>query len=249
MLKTEEFDYKKYINAIYFGLKKDIDNFLQQYEQKQSFDYSIFASLWQENHFTLIFSLYTQTGALYLLYGLYYKQPIKDFVKVRFTMNEYESLKTFLNKITEKKQYVPLFIYTKMKLDEAFVFVVYPQSRSLKTKNVEHLNENIFESNTSDSLINFKQFFKSDLVETLENTCKEYEKKLAEFAKNDPSLKPIKTDIMCDIKEAYNNIITERCEDNAEEPNEKEKIKRKAVKNMNAQYRADRGTITALDLL
>ncbi|KAL1488221.1 hypothetical protein ABEB36_015177 [Hypothenemus hampei] len=210
MLKTEEFDYKKYINAIYFGLKKDIDNFLQQYEQKQSFDYSIFASLWQENHFTLIFSntkcvkllktfceiafnlvkqyvishssLYTQTGALYLLYGLYYKQPIKDFVKVRFTMNEYESLKTFLNKITEKKQYVPLFIYTKMKLDEAFVFVVYPQSRSLKTKNVEHLNENIFESNTSDSLINFKQFFKSDLVETLENTCKEYEKKLAEFA-------------------------------------------------------------------
>ena len=63
--------------------------------------------------------LVDQIGALYLLYGLYYKMPVEN-VKIRVTAKEWHKFLEFHKIIKIEKLYDASYIFVKLVTDNAF---------------------------------------------------------------------------------------------------------------------------------
>jgi len=278
-------NYKK---SVYFAFKSDTETFLRKFEKEQTFNYADFANVWQATNFTFVFSdqsdvkplkvlcdicfatvkkyitsetgPYIQIGAFYLLYGLYYKQPIRRLVRIRLTLAEYRRIKDLMNEMLSKGQYDALYIFAKMKSDEAFVFVAHPKPLSVSKMpfNLDMQEDDTFTSKGIEScLYQFEDILKDDTVQALDKTCKEYEAKLSEFAKLNPGLVPFQTTVIRDLEEAYQKVyMRESAVSEQEEPKTvvenlrltRQSVRNRALANKNAQYRGSRKVISAVDL-
>ncbi|KAJ8980812.1 hypothetical protein NQ317_000544 [Molorchus minor] len=138
------------------AFKRDCEDFLEDYERMKSLNYDDFTKIWQSKKFTYVFAdqkyalllkdlteqyfynvkkyimfpknLYTQIGAFYLLYGLYYKQPLRGFVKIRLTLDEYKKILELIQTLKDIGQYQAVFIFAKMKAEEVFVYTAQPET-------------------------------------------------------------------------------------------------------------------------
>lgn len=65
-----------------------------------------------------------QLGSFYLLYALYFKQPPKEFTKIRVRQADWVTLKTFYEKISQSEEYIQAkMIFWKLMKVNAFNFV------------------------------------------------------------------------------------------------------------------------------
>lgn len=58
------------------------------------------------NIFSSLTSIGKRVAALYLMYSMYFKQPTKDFCKFRFTLSEWQKMKTFYDRIHADSKYL-----------------------------------------------------------------------------------------------------------------------------------------------
>ncbi|ERL90851.1 uncharacterized protein LOC109542132 isoform X1 [Dendroctonus ponderosae] len=273
-----------YARSAYHNFSLDIENFISLWEKEKSMNYTDFATIWQNNNFTLIFAgqsymkylkllceitlsvvknylfsqenVYVQIGAFYLLYAFFYKQPIRKDVTIRLTLEEHRSLKRLLNKMLDQGQYDALYIYAKMKTDEAFDFVGQPSPLYLTSKNGNDTTLTAIGASRQFSAIlsDLEKVLKSEAVDTLDKTCTTYATKMAVFAKRHPGLMPPVTTIMNDLKETYteimdcgNSVIIESDPKDADLL-KRQAVRRKAVAAQTSEYRGSKIVITAADL-
>ena len=71
------------------------------------------------------YSFKAQIGGLYLLYGLYYKMPIKDIIKIRVTQDQWISLMELQEQLKEGEHLDANFILSTLIHDEAFINTVF----------------------------------------------------------------------------------------------------------------------------
>ncbi|GJQ78061.1 putative snRNA transcription by RNA polymerase III [Trypoxylus dichotomus] len=231
LMNSRKEEVKRY-KAIQLAFRKDCENLLQRFSALETFSYEKFAEIWKDMAFSLVFSgkssfdeyrhytevflfesknfhlfsdnIYTKTGAFYLMYGLYHKQPLANFIKVRVTQDEFSQIIEFVRQMKDLKQMHPLYIYCKMMTDDVFDFVYTQQ---VIAPDLRHFNENfVMEENT------FKrepvEIIQSSLLKLLDNKDitrinSEYQKALAEYKENSPE---------CNLM-VFNNSILDNIRD------------------------------------
>lgn len=79
-------------------------------------------------------NLYTQAGALFTLYGLYYKQPLNCWVNIRVTHDQLLKILDFINLMRNDNHTDVLCIFAKLYSDDAFHFVAHEIPLGVETK-------------------------------------------------------------------------------------------------------------------
>uniref|UniRef100_A0A182PTA0 snRNA-activating protein complex subunit 1 n=1 Tax=Anopheles epiroticus TaxID=199890 RepID=A0A182PTA0_9DIPT len=139
-------------SAISNGFREDCSEFLSDFAKLKATDYSAFCQEWKRNNFQYIFfgrntdaemaeylgeifytvkkfffaskNLFERIGAFYLLYTLYFKQPLFMFCKIRLTLEEWRVMKDFA-RLPQNGQALPQItvMLWKMFKSDAFRFV------------------------------------------------------------------------------------------------------------------------------
>ncbi|CAG9767560.1 unnamed protein product [Ceutorhynchus assimilis] len=270
-----------YRASVYAGIKSDVEDFLLKFRNKNSLAYVDFASVWQLKSFTLIFAdqrqlksleilcetcffiikkyikshsdLPIQVGAFYLLYGLYYKQPVEHLFKIRLTLEEFKSIKSLMERVKPKGHYDILYIYAKMLSEYAFKFVACPRLLGIIKYNYSIDQYDLFTTRTGEKLLTkIKDLFEDQTIKDLNQTCVDYDKKLQEFVKkNQTDMVAFESTFFQNLREENERIVskfTGACESENDDTTTRARIRRKAMKNMNAQYRGEKQILTAASL-
>lgn len=78
------------------------------------------------NIFSSLTTIMERVTTLYLMYSLYFKQPTKDFCKFRFTLSEWQKMKTFYNCIQADSKYLQAcVVFWRLWQSNAFRLVGY----------------------------------------------------------------------------------------------------------------------------
>ncbi|KAJ8917231.1 hypothetical protein NQ315_002248 [Exocentrus adspersus] len=280
--KFSLYDYDKQIAAAF---KIDCEEFLDDFEKLKSLRYQDFARVWQMKNFTFVFSgqnyavllremcenyfyivkkflmsprnVFTQIGALYMLYGLYYKQPLKSWVKIRLTLDEFKHITRLMEEIQRQGQYEPVYIFAKMRVDEAFLYTALqkplgPEDRFVKSYET-YLDYTFNSSSKEDTLQKFHEEIRDgDLVKDLGKTIGQYEALMKKYSEKCPGLVPFTSEIIKDVEEACAEMDKKEagalCRAASPDPELVKTVKAKAVSNKNAVYRAKREVKTAVDI-
>ncbi|XP_072393115.1 uncharacterized protein Pbp45 [Diabrotica undecimpunctata] len=263
----------------------DCEVLLDEFELYQSFGIEDFQKVWQNHRFSNVFAgqtyalllkdfcencfyivkkyiyfprtLYTQVGAFYLLAILYYKQPVRTWVKIRLTSEEYEKIHGLILEMINRKVYEPVYMFSKLKADKAFTYVsqrkpLGPEDRFVKDFHM-YINDTFISVKTTSSLTKFKNSFgPTDIpFNKLKETCAEYSQLMHKFAETCPGITPFSSNLVRDIETA-NLLIHGEDKIPEEKPVQDERtplydIKQRAMANKNAVYRANRNVITGVD--
>jgi hypothetical protein len=195
---------------------------------------------------------YIQTGGVYILYALYYKQPIKEWVKIRLTRAEADKMVEIVEVHKSYNSLDLVFIYHKMRKDGAFQYCALVQPVGLEARFLRRYdlsNEELQRtSSTNDPLRKFKELMEEDpdLVQ-LEETDEEYQKLVNKYKVKNEKLFVFPTQIGQELKRAYSNVFNIDLEDDEERARLKE-VKSRAMSNMNATYRGEKAVLTAASL-
>ncbi|XP_063871464.1 uncharacterized protein LOC135106404 isoform X1 [Scylla paramamosain] len=131
------------------GFMKDLTTLFEAFDEQDSWRFTAFAECWQKSQFSLIYrgrysfkellefsqeiclwtkkflspihSLKWRVGALYALYGLFYKHPFRHLYKIRMEMKAYENMVSLVRNFhsnTENPD--PAYIFYKLTADGAF---------------------------------------------------------------------------------------------------------------------------------
>ncbi|XP_069668916.1 snRNA-activating protein complex subunit 1 [Periplaneta americana] len=146
------------------GVKTDCVNLLEKFTATKSVRFQEFLKIWKEMKFPCIYCgresfaelyefteevlkiakefflppnpLQTRLCGLYLLYGLYNKQPTieegKFLVKIRFNLKEWQDSCSLVKVIREEQHYDALFIFNKLLSENAFYFCAMPREYGLE---------------------------------------------------------------------------------------------------------------------
>ncbi|KAG5895501.1 hypothetical protein JTB14_034817 [Gonioctena quinquepunctata] len=282
----------QYDRELASAFKVDCDELLDEFEKLQSFCYVDFAKIWNQNNFTYVFAgqsyvlllrefcencffnvkkyimfprtLFTQIGALYLLYGLYYKQPLKGWVKIRLTLEEYQKINALIQEMKSRRELDSVYIFAKMKVEDAFLYVglrkqLGPEDRLVKRYQI-YYNDTFTSSKTQSSLAKFQEICtSSELVDQLQTTNHEYQESLRKYSAKNTSISPFPSTIISDLQQAYRNFQkdeTAPMEEEVEEEGDDEttligkrtSIRNRAMANKNAVYRGSKKIKTAVDM-
>ncbi|XP_056632878.1 snRNA-activating protein complex subunit 1-like isoform X2 [Diorhabda sublineata] len=244
----------QYDKELASAFQADCEIFLDEFEKYQSFRFMDFQQVWHQQKFSFIFAgqvyalllrdfcencfyvvkkyimfprtLYTQIGAFYLLYSIYYKQPLSKM----------QSEGAFLY-VAHRKPLGPEDRFVKdvqMYINDTFT---YSKTQSAITK-FKDLQD------------------KSGLISEIESTNKEYSELLQKYAGKCSQLKPFSSTLIDEIQAAYTNFQNDGKNSNSNEgttvkkseiQTSKHSIKNKAMLNKNAVYRASKKVKTAVD--
>lgn len=148
------------------GYLEDLLELLRQFENEKSWRFSAFSSCWREMKFSLIYrgrqsfkellefseevaditkrflapsqTTKMRVGALYTLYGLYYKHPIRHFFKIRIVKNEYYYLKELVEPFRYKAENPdPAVLFRTLETDGAFYHTATTQEMCLDFHSAE----------------------------------------------------------------------------------------------------------------
>ncbi|XP_030747608.1 snRNA-activating protein complex subunit 1-like [Sitophilus oryzae] len=272
--------------SVSIAFKRDCEVFLVEFAKQKTLSYAKFANIWQLKNMSYIFAdqtyvsllktlceecfailtqciihqknVYMKIGALYLLYGLYYKQPIEGMVKIRVSYDEYTIIKDLMDEMAKEKYMEPLFIFAKLKADVAFNYVGCSMPRSIRfIKNTKKaftahtLNANFGEN----PLSKFEGILQDESVVKLQDTCKRYEMALKKNSSIYPNIDQFKSTIMDDLNAAHKKLFSEdhstpseQIETDLKILNSRQEIKLRALKSENATYRGAKQVLTAIDL-
>lgn len=274
----------QYDKELISAFQVDCEIFLDEFEKYQSFSFTDFQKVWHQQKFSYIFAgqvyalllrdfcencfyvvkkyimfprtLYTQIGAFYLLYAIYYKQPLRTWVKIRLTLEEYQKLNELITEMSSIKQVDVCYIFSKMISERAFLYVAQrkplgPEDRFVKDVQM-YINDTFTYSKTQSAITKFKDLQdKSGLISKVESTNKEYSELLEKYAEKCPLLKPFSSNLIDEIQAAYTSFQDSNPNSSINEETaiqtSRNSIKNKAMSNKNAVYRASKKVKTAVD--
>ncbi|XP_044733028.1 snRNA-activating protein complex subunit 1-like [Chrysoperla carnea] len=142
------------------GFKKDAVTLLELFYNMKTLKYQDFCEIWKKMHFIYIYCgrniksevkefteevLHTakelaininnefskRVGALYLLYGLYFLQPVDTSCKIRMTPENFNIYLNLIDQLRICKQLDALYIGCKLIVSRSFYFVVTPHNYGL----------------------------------------------------------------------------------------------------------------------
>lgn len=193
------------VSKLLTGFDVDCKKLIVAFEKESSVRFSIFAEIWKGMKFTLIFSgrpmqdlivfinealvyvnkFFFHTNSflrkvccIYILYGMYYKQPIKDACKICITLKDWMLLKEFISTLKENNHLDALYITLKLVLDNAFHFsILRCKILTAIPNNCVLEDENIVEEDLQLDTINTEE-----LIEQLSEVETEYERAKLELS-------------------------------------------------------------------
>lgn len=211
------------------GVQEDCEILLLQYDKTKSLRFSDFIKVWQEMKFSLIFSQRSlseldlfipelfmiikkyfiravsftlKVGALYLLYGLYYKQPLKGYKKILITQSDWTVMHNFIKDVELGQHYDTLLVMYKLISDNAFSWsVLHSERKYLMTEKIS--THGLFETK---SLLEDWQLEKQ--LNELNNIEEEYQEALNEIVKMDSNNQNILLNYSnCKFSKELNEIL------------------------------------------
>ena len=136
------------------GVKTDIETLLSRFTETQSVRYEEFAKVWREMQMPLIFygrqdmrdlwlfveelfsialnyvlppySFQVRVGGLYIMYGLFFKQPNDPKIKFRVTQQTWKTLIEFIEEAQSQSHLDVVYVFLKLRHSGAFHFTVTP---------------------------------------------------------------------------------------------------------------------------
>lgn len=155
-------------------------------------------------------SLYIQTGAIFLLFALYAKQPIKDFIKIRLTRDDYSKLIQCVELSMSKNEHEMPYKFCELKAMNAFYYVADRQLRAPELeylKPLDNFHDDTFDKNAAETLIekceNFKELCNTKELADIDIKYSEASKKCAQ---KNPQMLFIESTILKDIEKAQEDI-------------------------------------------
>ncbi|KAJ8965525.1 hypothetical protein NQ314_004066 [Rhamnusium bicolor] len=154
-------------------------------------------------------NIYVQVGAFYLLYGVYYKQPLKNWVKIRLTLDEYKAISELITEMKARQQNDAVYVFAKMQKDQVFLYTALrkplgPEDRFVKSFELYYTFHSY---QTESALSKFNQILpNSEIIQGLEKTNKEYQECLRKYAEKCPSLAHFASTIVDDLNGAYSKV-------------------------------------------
>lgn len=172
----------KYVAA---GFLEDSGKLLNEFLEANTVEFSVFASIWKNRHFSLVFmgrpedneltdftneafriaaqflstsSFLYQVGAIYLLYALFRNQISVPPIKIRIKLSQW----MIINKIREDaalKQHRSLHYVIDYLISNALIYVKNQTLRGPRIASVQKVSKN------SETISNFYANYKSDLTE------------------------------------------------------------------------------------
>ncbi|RZB39085.1 SNAPc SNAP43 domain containing protein [Asbolus verrucosus] len=277
--KPEQLNIYQYDAQLALAFQADCEDLLQKFSNLGSFSFTAFSELWRETCFITVFEgqdfilmlqtflencffvvkkflflndVYSQVGALYLLYALYYKQPIREWVKIRLTQTEADKLNDIIAVQKQNKSWEVVFIYCKMRLDGAFQYCALVQPLGLDAKFLKRYDlasEGIHKKTTRDCPVQkFKTFMENDPILTqLQETDKEYQSLVNKYKEKCNQLFVFPSAIGDELKKTYDNLFDVNTEELPNEQGKLKEIKTRAMASTNAVYRAERSMVTGTD--
>ncbi|XP_014789050.2 snRNA-activating protein complex subunit 1 [Octopus bimaculoides] len=91
------------------------------------------------NYFRAPYNFEVKTGAFFLLYGLYSTQFFVPKVRIRCTLNNWEELNCFIKDAMSKKMTDVEFIFHRLCVMKAFIYVASPNNVSIHTTLISSL--------------------------------------------------------------------------------------------------------------
>lgn len=191
---------------IALGVKTDCQNLLKKFIATKSVRFKEFVKIWQDMKFSCIYCgqesfaelyefieevlkiakefflppnpLQTRLCGLYLLYGLYYKQPtIEDgdyLVKIRLNFKEWQDSYNLMKLVCDEQHYDALFIFNKLLAENAFHFCAMPREYGLEKSMRKYLER----SNTANEDLSQKSELvsleESGILNSLDQVSKKY---------------------------------------------------------------------------
>lgn len=264
------------------SFKNDCTKLLQEFENLESLEFKDFSAIWRDFKFSLIYTpfesdkehanftaiaffilkkflmfprnTFTQIGSLYLLYGMYYKQPIAQQTKIRLTLPEYQIIKFLINDMKENKIYDPVYVFAKLRSDNAFSYVyndivLAPELKYHSLDFKKH--SDVFENFSASSLRTSCETLMEDNLAEVDVVDEEYQKCLRKFKESfsdlitDSSLQMFNTKPSEEIKKLYDSrklIKAETMEGESSVGQKRKIVKLKAMSLKNPQFRSSYST-------
>ena len=111
-----------------------------------------------------------RAAALFLLYALYFKQPLRPIVKIRVNLSEYKDLVNWTKELREDEHWEVVFCWARLISDHAFLFVGSTQHLGLEFSSKLHkVKGDTFEKEPS-----YREHFFSSMFESLRKTHGRY---------------------------------------------------------------------------
>ncbi|XP_044261469.1 snRNA-activating protein complex subunit 1-like [Tribolium madens] len=275
--KPSQVNIYQYDAQLAMAFQSDCENFLQKFQQHQNFSFTTFANLWKDECFLSIFKdqqyilmfqaflencffiikkflfssdPYIQAGAIYLLYGLYYKQPVKDWVKIRLTQTEFDKLCEIYEIHRANKSLDVVFIYNKMRIDEVFQYCALVQPLGLEPRFMRRYDLSNGDINVKTPYDNCLKKFKN-LVEEDEDfaefqkTNDEYQKLAQKYMEKCGKLFIFPSN---ELNQIYDELCNNDLSQSGGDEDRLKEVKHRAMNTTNATYRGDRKVLTAQDL-
>ncbi|XP_065345078.1 uncharacterized protein LOC135942726 [Cloeon dipterum] len=134
-------------------LMEDCNKIVDQLDSLKYLNYKIFADVWKDMRFSMIFwrptlemafenaelvlfvvknmvlppnTLSRRLCSMYLLYGVYVKQPGEDYCKFKITLDEWQELNELVQFCVKEELKEHVFIFCKLIQREAFEFCISP---------------------------------------------------------------------------------------------------------------------------
>lgn len=108
----------------------------QDYRELYEFTEDLFDSIKRNLMPSNLFAL--RSAAFYLLYAIYFKQPLRPIVKIRITFEEYSDLVDWMKELRSDTHWELVYCWAKLLTDHAFVFVASTQHLGLEFSSKNH---------------------------------------------------------------------------------------------------------------
>ncbi|KAL3271026.1 hypothetical protein HHI36_021526 [Cryptolaemus montrouzieri] len=235
----EAYSVATYNRYLTIAFQVDVENFLLKFEELKSLKFSDFATIWKEMKFSYINSeqqyytfirqfvdncffilkkfivfpknIYTSTGAIYLMYALYFKQIVNNWVKIRITQYEYMKLQDLIEQLRKDEQIEPLYCYGKLVTSNAFEYVFQKKPLAPEAwcmKNLSDYTDDTFQvTTTMNSGLKLKDVLNKDnFLESFTKVTTEYNDALKKFSVNNVGLGIFESNIIQDINATLNSF-------------------------------------------
>ncbi|XP_017785710.1 PREDICTED: snRNA-activating protein complex subunit 1-like isoform X2 [Nicrophorus vespilloides] len=135
-------------------------------------------------------SNYIKIGALYLLYGVFNKQPIKHYVRIRLVLEEFKVLSALMAEMKAQNHVEACYVYSKLLKDNAFDFVYSQCHLGLENKVLKadlKLRDDIFL--TDRGLRKDVETVDAEMFKDIKDVDGKYQKLLKDYINKNPDVK------------------------------------------------------------
>ncbi|XP_067002537.1 snRNA-activating protein complex subunit 1 [Anabrus simplex] len=184
------------------GVRTDCHNLIQEFIKLNSVRYDDFAEVWRNMKFSFIYcerksfdelvefteelfriakefwlkprEFHNKIGGLYMLYGLYFKQPTGHWIKIRITLDEFKEIRKFHDTVRQDRHHDANFILSKLVYVGAFHFCATTYVHGMEKKFRKYFEKDRSLLESKESPPPYVDFINNDLLAKVETAMKAY---------------------------------------------------------------------------